>query len=63
MVWHELKEWLRNYHKPYTKEELISGIQQFWRERMTPEKCRKYISHIRKVIPVIVEVEGKATGM
>ena len=27
---HELKEFLRREVKPHTKEELITGIQQFW---------------------------------
>ena len=63
MVWHELKEWLRCEFKPHTKEQLIAGIHRFWEERMTPEKCRKYISHIRKVMPEIIRLEGQATGM
>ena len=29
-MWHELKEYLRRAIKPTKKEELISGIQQFW---------------------------------
>ena len=38
MVWHERKAYLRKTIKPQLKE-LVSGIQKFWRERMTPEKC------------------------
>lgn len=28
-LWHELKEYLRREVKPHTKEELVSGIQEF----------------------------------
>ena len=41
----------------------IAGIHRFWEEHMTPEKFKKYISHIRKVIPEIIRLEGQATGM
>ena len=58
MVWHELKEFIRNEWKPHNLEQLIAGIESFWVSRMTEEKCRKYISHLRKVIPKIVEVKG-----
>ena len=63
MVWHELKDWLRSVHKAHSKEQLIAGIHQFWEEKMTPAKCQKYISHIRKVIPEIIKRDGQATGM
>lgn len=63
MVWHELKEFLRNEWKPHNLQELKDGITRFWNTRMTPEKCRRYISHLRKVVPKIVELKGEATGM
>ena len=47
--------------KPKTKEQLISGISEFWRS-VTVDKCRKYIDHLQKVIPKIIEVSGEATG-
>ena len=62
MVWHELKAYLRKTIKPRLKEELVNGIQKFWRERMTPEKCTKYINHIHKVIPEVVKLNGRASG-
>ena len=61
MVWHELKEYLRHEVKPHTKDELISGIKEFW-ESLTAEKCCKYIGHLHKVIPRIIEMNGAATG-
>ena len=43
------------------KEELIDGIQKFW-ETVDQAKCEKYIGHLRKVIPKVIELEGSATG-
>ena len=60
-MWHELKEFLRREVKPRTKEALISGIEQFW-DTVTSEKCKKYIRHLRKVIPRAIELNGDATG-
>ena len=59
-LWHELKEFLRKEVNPTTKQELIDGIQEFWKT-VDITKCRKYIRHLRKVIPKVVEVEGAAT--
>lgn len=43
LVWHGLKHFLRKTWKPKTREELINGIRNFWRTRMTKEKCNQYI--------------------
>lgn len=53
-MWHELKEHLRREVKPRTKEELVSGISDFWRT-VTPAKCTRSIRHLRKVIPRVIE--------
>ena len=60
-LWHELKEFIRREVKPHTKQELIDGILRFW-ETVTIEKCKKYINHLKKVIPRVIEFEGQATG-
>ena len=60
-LWHEIKERLRNDIKPRTKEELLDGLNEVWGS-ITPEKCRRYISHLRKVIPKVIERNGKASG-
>ena len=60
-LWHEIKETLRSEVKSRTKDELLAGIRLAW-SRITPEKCRKYISHLIKVIPKVVEREGAASG-
>ena len=61
MVWHELKEYIRGVGKPSVKEELIQGITDFWKT-MTVKKCQKYIGHLNRVIPRIIEVKGHASG-
>ena len=60
-LWHELKEYVRREVKPKTKDELIAGIKAFWKTVNVP-KCQKYIGHLRKVIPKIIEVHGGPTG-
>ena len=60
-MWHELKEYIRREVKPKTKEELIDGIEAFW-STVDIDKCRKYIRHLHKVIPKVIELQGAATG-
>ena len=60
-LWHEMKEYLRREVKPRTKQQLIDGIQTFW-GTADAAKCSKYIRHLRKVIPHVIELEGAATG-
>ena len=60
-MWHELKEYNRRVVKPKTKEEFINGIEQFWRT-VTVTKCKRYIGHLQKVIPRVLELKGEATG-
>ena len=60
-VWHELKEYIRREVKPRTKEQLVQGIQEFW-ATVDVQKCQKYIRHLRKVIPRVIELNGDATG-
>lgn len=60
-LWHELKEYIRREIKPKKKEELVDGIMQFW-ETVDVNKCTKYIRHIFKVIPKVIELNGEPTG-
>ena len=60
-VWHELKEYIRREVKPKVKQELIDGIRAFWRTVDIP-KCNKYINHLCKVIPKVIELDGAASG-
>ena len=60
-VWHELKEFMRREVKPRNKSELVDGTLRFW-QNMDKAKCQKYIRHLRKVWPKIIELNGAATG-
>ena len=62
MLWHELKHFLRNVVKPMIKDELLEGIARFWREKLNPAKCVRCIGHIQKVLPIVVERQGRASG-
>lgn len=48
--------------KPKNQDELISGIKQFWSEKVTKTKCQHYINHLRKVVPAVITHKGQATG-
>ena len=52
-LWHELKEYMRREVKPQNKAELVKGITDFW-NTVDKYKCRKYIRHLRKVLPKII---------
>ena len=60
-LWHELKEYCRREVKPRTKDELVQGILEFWKT-VDVQKCQKYIRHLRKVVPKVIELNGAATG-
>ena len=60
-LWHELKEYIRREVKPKTKDRLIQGIAEFW-GTADKNKCLKYIGHLTKIIPKVIEMEGAATG-
>jgi len=57
-LWHELKEYLQREVKSQTKDE---GAEDFW-ETVSGEKFRKYIRHLKRVIPRVIELDGAATG-
>lgn len=60
-LWHELKEYVRREVKPRNKEQLVQGICQFW-AIVDVHKCCRYIGHLRKVLPKVIEKGGDATG-
>ena len=60
-IWGSLKRYLRATYKPQNLVELKCGIKQFWMT-LTPQVCQRYIVHIHKVIPKIIEVYGEPSG-
>ena len=57
-LWYDLQEYVQHMVRPSTKSELVAGITQFW----NAEKCCKYIYHLRRVIPKVIEYGGAGTG-
>lgn len=60
-LWHELKEYLHCEVNPRSKQQLIDGIQEFW-STVDRTKCCRYIEHLRKVIPKVIDCQGGAIG-
>ena len=47
----------------YCAEEGEPGDEaRFWEDRVDTAKCQKYILHLRKVLPMVIENEGDPTG-
>lgn len=61
MVWNELKVHLNKRVKPSNKQELITGITDFW-WHFSRAKCNTYIDHLYKVLPIVIDRNGKASG-
>ena len=57
-VWKELKDFAE---RARTRDELVERIITFW-ESLTPQKCERYINHLPKVLPKVVENEGGPSG-
>ena len=59
-AWGTMKNYLRSTVKPKNTRARM-GIKEFWKT-MTPEVCKRYVKHLRKVIPKVIEVEGAPSG-
>ena len=59
--WGSLKQFLRNTYKPTNLQELMDGIEEFWLS-LTPDICTRYIQHLQKVMPKVVEENGNPSG-
>ena len=53
-VWSTMKDFLQREIKPKTKQQLVDGIIAYW-DTLTTSKCRTFIDHIHKVMPVSAE--------
>ena len=60
-LWHEMKVYICSEVKPTVKEELIDGLEAFWKT-VTVDKCQNYIGHLTKVIPKVIECDGGPSG-
>ena len=61
LVWGSMKTYLRDKRKPKNLEELKDGIRTYWK-MLTPEVCGRYIDHLQKVLPAVVQEEGGPSG-
>jgi len=59
--WGSLKQFLRSTYKPKNLDELMNGIEEFW-QTLTPEVCTRYIRHLHKVMPKVIEEDGNPSG-
>ena len=59
--WGSLKQFLRSSYKPTNLQQLMDGIEEFW-QSLTPDVCRKYIQHLHKMMPKVVDVNGNPSG-
>lgn len=59
-VWNHLKQYLTHTYRPKNKQQLLDGIMEFWRKKMTPDQCTRYINHLHRVIPVVIAKNGEA---
>lgn len=60
-LFHELKQYIRRVAKLKTKDELVTGIAEFW-ETVDVAKGKEYIGHLKKVVSRVIEVNGGPTG-
>ena len=54
-------KYIRREVKPKNKADLLDGIRKFW-GTVSMHKCQKYIGHLKKVIPKVIEFQGDASG-
>lgn len=60
-LWANLKWNLARHVKPKNLQELIDGINTYWKT-VTVKKCNNYINHLYKVLPRVIENNGGPTG-
>ena len=60
-VWSAMKRHVGK-DAPMTQEELVASILRFWKFHLTVEQCQRYVDHIHKVIPKVVQVNGGYSG-
>ena len=56
-----MKSYLRTHAKPKNTDELRAGIKALWKT-LTPSVCKRYIGHLRRVIPKVIQVDGAPCG-
>ena len=49
-----MKCYLRDKYKPKNLAKVKTGIKAFWK-KLTPDACARYIDHLHKVLPLVIE--------
>ncbi|XP_035851860.1 uncharacterized protein si:dkey-77f5.3 [Sander lucioperca] len=62
LVWHSMKDFIRNEVKPRTRQELVRAIEVFWDTKLTQEFCNKVITGLSEVQRLIVKNKGGPSG-
>ena len=57
-----LQRFIRKTKKPRNKDELVSGIKEYWFSHVTHAVCNTYIGHLMKVIIIVMKKNGAASG-
>ena len=57
-VWGSMKTYLRDKYKRRSLPQLKEGIRTYW-TKLTLEVCTRYIDHLQKVMPIVVQEEGR----
>ena len=60
-VWAALKGYVGK-EAPRTQDSLCATILRFWHMHLTVEQCQRYVDHIHKVIPKVIEANGGFSG-
>ena len=63
LVWHDFKRYLIVEVKPDNSEELMDGIEKFWKDIVTIKYCYSKINHLNRVMNNIILLNGKPTEM
>ena len=58
-VWGSMKQALQADYKPKNLPELEAAVEHYWRTKLTQRVCERYVGHISRVLPVVVEVDGE----
>ena len=56
-VWAAMKSYMGN-EAPRTQDPLFATLLTFWNSHLNPAQWNRYINHIHKVIPKVIEVQG-----
>jgi hypothetical protein len=51
---------MRENVKATCKAELKNGLMEYW-STLTPAICQKYIAHVQKVLPAVIDANGGPT--